>query len=146
MIDVREGPVAFTAAIKPRAVDHVHVNSPMIFETVLTNFANGYDNTTGTFTVPLTGIYLFSCSVLDHMSNDGHGSTMLHAEMVKNGVVMARVFAHANSVYRDQGAQTVVVEANKGDTVWVRTVDNNDLGLGGELYTTFSGYMLWQTG
>ena len=105
----------------------------------------GYNNATGIFTAPLSGIYFFSCSVLDHTTGGNHGDFMLHAEMVKNGVVMARVFAHATSVYRDQGAQTIIVQVDKGDEIWVKGIDNNNLGLGGELYTTFSGYMLWQT-
>lgn len=124
----------------------MHANVPFKFDKILLNLGYGYDSATGIFTAPLPGIYILSCSVLDHMGDDGHGTTMLHAEIVKNGVVLARVFAHANNEYRDQGAQTIIANVNRGDRIWIRAIDNNNLGLGGEMYTTFSGYMLWQTG
>lgn len=70
---------------------------------------------------------------------------MVHAEIVKNHEVLARVFAHAESnLYRDQGANTVIVQLQTGDQIFVRTVDNDDLGLGGQRYTSFSGVLLWE--
>lgn len=141
--DVTEGPVAFTAAIKHKVVDHVQSGQAVIFDTVITNFADGYNNATGVFNVPLTGIYMFQCSLLDHWGSD-HGSVMLHALIVKNGQKLVKVFAHAEENYRDQGSNTVFVKADKGDQVWVKIIDNNDLSLGGEYFSSFSGYMLWQ--
>lgn len=70
---------------------------------------------------------------------------MVHAEIVKNHDVLARVFAHAErDMYRDQGANTIIVELNAGDQVYVRTVDNDDLGLGGQRYTSFSALLFWE--
>lgn len=92
----------------------------------------------------MTGIYVFSCSLLDHQARaDGTGA-MLHAEIVQGQKVLGRIFAHAEStIYRDQGAQTVFAQVTKGEHVWVRIWDSKDLRLGGQLYSTFSGYLLW---
>lgn len=139
-----EGPVGFTAAIQTRGVDHLKTQDTIVFETVISNYGNSYHNNTGIFEVPLSGIYLFSCSVFDQLSSTTHGSVKVHAAMVRNNVELARVFAHADDTYRDQGAQTIIVKADAGDRVWVKIMDNDDLSLGGQLYTTFSGYMLWQ--
>lgn len=71
---------------------------------------------------------------------------MVHAEIVKNQDVIARVFAHSEGdVHRDQGANTVIVNLQAGDQIFVRTVDNEDLGLGGERYTSFSGVLLYES-
>lgn len=136
--------MAFTAAVKKHFLNHMQTGDRIVFETVISNYGDGYQNSTGIFTVPLHGLYMFSCSVLDQMASDAHGSVKLHAEIVQNNVTLARVFAHAQDNYRDQGAQTIIVEAMKGDVVWIRIADNNDVSVGGNLYTTFSGYMLTQ--
>jgi hypothetical protein len=135
-----EGPVAFTAAIKPLLVDHVKHMDTIKFETVITDIGGGYNNQTGVFVAPQTGIYMFSCSLMDHVAPSG---VMLHAEIVHNQRVLGRIFAHAEgTTYRDQGAQTVFTHVNQGDQIFVRSIDNPDLGLGGELYSTFSGFLL----
>ncbi|XP_052769577.1 cerebellin-3-like [Mya arenaria] len=139
-----EGPIAFTSQVTPHVVSHMHKGDGVIFDRVLLNAGGGYHNVTGQFTVPLSGIYLFAVSVFDHVERANAGTTKVHAEIVQNNVTIGRVFAHADDHYRDQGAETVIVTANTGDVIWVRVVDNNDLGLGGDFYTSFAGYMLWQ--
>ncbi|XP_052769576.1 complement C1q-like protein 4 [Mya arenaria] len=139
-----EGPIAFTSQVSPRVVRHMHDGDGVIFDRVLLNAGGGYNNATGSFTVPLSGIYLFAVSVFDHMATAATGNAKIHAEIVQNNSTIGRVFAHADMHNRDQGAETVIVTVNTGDVIWVRVVDNNDLGLGGEFYTSFAGYMLWQ--
>ena len=143
LLDGNEGPVAFTAALSARVVEHVGLNETIQFDTVLTNIGNGFDNTTGVFTAPVSGIYMFTCSLIDHMEGV-HGTAKLHAEIVQNDKVLGRIFAHATDTYRDQGSQTVFAQVNQGDRIFIRSVDNKDLGLGGELYSTFSGYLMTQ--
>ncbi|KAL4223363.1 Complement C1q-like protein 4 [Mactra antiquata] len=141
---VTEGPVAFTAAVSPRSIDHMTDGQSVVFDTTITDIGGGYDNKTGIYVVPLTGLYMFQCSLLDHMAG-AHGTSKLHAEIVKNGNMLVRVFAHSEDTYRDQGSNLVFIPANKGDQIWVRVVDNGDLGLGGQFYSTFSGTMMWQS-
>ena len=146
---VGEGPVAFTAAIEPYTVDHVHANLTIVFDKTITSIGGGYSNLTGVFVAPLTGIYLFSCSLLDHagkhlQTGQEHGSAMLRGEIVQNGKLLGRIFAHAEVEHRDQGSATVVSYVTEGEQVWIRNIDNDDLGLGGEFYSLFTGYLLMQ--
>lgn len=141
--------MAFTAAIDQYTVDHVQENAIIRFMKTITSIGGGYSNQTGVFVAPLTGIYMFSCSLLDHAGEDRtpnqpHGTAMLHAEIVQSFKTLGRIFAHAETDYRDQGSVTVLSYVTEGEQVWVRNIDNNDLGLGGELYSTFSGYLLMQ--
>ena len=62
-----EGPVAFTAAIEKRTVSHVQINDIIVFPKVITSIGGGYSNLTGVFVAPVTGIYMFSCSLLDEL-------------------------------------------------------------------------------
>ena len=55
---------------------------------------------------------------------------------------MYNIYSVCVCMFSDQGAQTVIVEARQGDQVFVRVVDNQNLSLGGELYSSFSGYLL----
>lgn len=137
------GPIAFSSVVTPFVLEHMHDNDGVVFDKVLTNFGGSYLNDSGIFTVPIAGIYLFTSSMLDSMQKGHHGDVLVHGEIVRNNHTLVRVYARAETGYRDQGANMVLVNANVGDQFWVRVVDNNDLGLGGQLYTSFSGVLLW---
>ncbi|XP_052770189.1 cerebellin-3-like [Mya arenaria] len=136
-----EETVAFTAHVSPYTLDHLNHLDVIHFDQVLTNIGGGYNNQTGVFVAPVSGIYQFSCSLMDHIS-DTHGDAMVRGEIIHNSMVIARVFAHADVKYRDQGAQTVFVHVNVGDQVFVRVRDNTNLSLGGDMYSSFSGYLM----
>lgn len=138
------GPVAFSTVLTPKVVDHMHSGDYIQFDTVHTNFGGAYDNATGVFVAPIPGVYLFTSSILDHWQRGGHGDVLVHGEIIKNGKTLARVYARAETDYRDQGANTVIVDADVGDTFSVRISKNDDLGLGGDFFTSFSGVMLNQ--
>ncbi|KAL4238061.1 C1q and tumor necrosis factor protein 4 [Mactra antiquata] len=143
LMDITEGAVAFTAAISPIEIDHVKPLEIIKFDTTITDIGGGYNNQTGVFVAPISGIYAFSCSLLDHVgTHGGPNGAMVHAEIIHNQRLLGRIFAHAETTYRDQGAQTVVTAVTQGDQVYVRTRDNPDLGLGGEFYSTFTGFLL----
>lgn len=105
-----EGPVAFSAVVAPTVIEHTKPNTAIKFETILAEYGGGYNNDTGIFVAPRTGLYFLSCSMLDHMSSGNHGKVMVHGEIMRNHVVLARVFAHAASSYRDQGANTIITK------------------------------------
>lgn len=141
--------MAFTAAIKSYTLDHVKANATIVFEKTITSSGSGYNNLTGVFVAPMSGLYSFSCSLLDHtgehnVPSDDHGQANLHAEIVQNGKVLGRIFAHAEENHRDQGSVSVVTFLNQGEQVWVRNIDHDDVGIGGQLYSTFSGYLIME--
>ncbi|CAC5411857.1 unnamed protein product [Mytilus coruscus] len=89
---------------------------PLIFDTVVTNENNGYHPFSGIFIVPVNGIYVFTFSIrVDCHSNGPY-------EIVKNADVVGVVNSDLQQVcLQDHLAGTVVITAQKGDDVFVRT-------------------------
>lgn len=54
-----EGPVAFSSVVDPVSVHHQKTDQIIQFETILTNYGDGYNNETGIFVVPVPGKWLF---------------------------------------------------------------------------------------
>lgn len=137
------GSVAFSTVLSPLVIEHAHDGDVIKFDTELIDSGGTYVTTTGVFTAPVPGIYMFTSSIFDHFLKGGHGDVLVHGEIVKNGNTLVRIYARAETGYRDQGANTVIINADLGDTFWVRVTKNDDLGLGGAKYTSFSGVLLW---
>ena len=63
--------------------------------------------------------------------------------MVRNGVVVAYLYSHNNGW--DLGSQTIVLEVDKGDMVWMKHDYKSDQPGAATLkgaYNTFSGVLL----
>lgn len=92
----------------------------------------------GIFTAPQSGVYLLSSSVLSVYNSK------VQVAIVINGVPVARVFS---SKYggSSQGSHTIVVQLGKGDDVAVQFVEVTDVAIMGNMYTSFSGYLLAHT-
>ena len=134
---VSESPVAFMAWIGA-TIHHVGVNQNIIFDQVRLNLGGGYHNQHGIFIVPQPGIYLFSSTL---MTNNDPAHLEIHGFLVVDGQVVARILGHMNNSLVDQSSQTVIVQVNKGQEVWVRN-EINDSSYWGAAYSTFSGYLL----
>ncbi|KAL4240069.1 hypothetical protein ACF0H5_000863 [Mactra antiquata] len=123
-------------------------NDPIVFPNKITDLGGGYDNTTGIYTAPHAGLYMITCSVLaDHNSPS---SPQLHASIMVDGVAKANVFAYSENGsgtghHRDQGSSTIFVMLNQGSRVWVKVIDQDHVTVGGDRYSLFSGYLLWQS-
>ena len=108
-----ETPIAFTAAINPVRVSSVDKHEVLQFDNVITDIGAGYNNQTGIFVVPESGVYMFSCSLLDDSVH-----IMVHADIMHNTRVLGRVFAVGEpNGHRDQGSNTVFTYAAAGDQV-----------------------------
>ncbi|XP_056013673.1 uncharacterized protein LOC125673900 [Ostrea edulis] len=53
-------PIGFYAYFSKKKFKSPRAGQPLIFDSVETNFGNGYDNTTGIFTAPTSGLYVFT--------------------------------------------------------------------------------------
>ncbi|XP_045181482.2 cerebellin-4-like [Mercenaria mercenaria] len=130
--------VAFHAVVDANGeVRHHGINQNLVFETVLLNINGGYHSQHGLFIAPTAGLYIFSTSVLDAGSKP-----LIHADMVKNGAVLARAYGHGNSGFPEQGSVTVVTQLKAGDEVWVRISCCADGSITGLRYTSFTGALL----
>ncbi|VDI79919.1 Hypothetical predicted protein, partial [Mytilus galloprovincialis] len=88
----------------------------LIFDTAITNENNGYHPFSGIFIAPEKGIYVFSFSI--RLECHSYGPY----ELVKNSQVVGVVFSDIRQVcLQDQITGTMVITANKGDDIYVRT-------------------------
>jgi len=130
-----EVPVAFSA-FRNSAGGPVGANQGIVFDLVQVNQGNGYHNQHGLFIAPQSGIYFFTASLL-HPSQ----RQPAHNSIMKNGVAVARF--HAESSQFEQTSQSVILNVNAGDEIYVQNDDFNDESYYPGLYSSFSGFLLW---
>jgi len=83
----------------------VAATTVVIFETVETNIANCYNNTTGRFTAPVSGVY--------HITATGGNNTQFYFDIRKNGTGVSRAEAKGISDFFWQTtARTIYLNAN----------------------------------
>lgn len=105
------------------------------FDNIISNLGNAYNPHAGVFIAPVSGIYLFSTSLLTYPE------TSAHFQIVKNGTVVTKAYLQANSASRETGAMTVVLQLARGDDVSVVNVDI-DNSVNGYHYSFFTGVLL----
>ncbi|CAG2244952.1 unnamed protein product [Mytilus edulis] len=76
------------------------------------NMGGAYDNDTGVFTAPKTGLYSISTTVMSYTSSH------LHCDLWKNNEKLVRAFGTKYST----GTLNVVVALKKSDTVYVKHI------------------------
>ncbi|XP_060588679.1 uncharacterized protein LOC132744087 isoform X2 [Ruditapes philippinarum] len=130
--------VAFHAA-NIHGIAQLGVNQKIIFETVLLNLGNGYNNHHGIFTAPSAGLYMFSSSML---SANGASNALFAADIIVNGQLYARLYGKGLHGYHAQGSNTIIANLRSGNTVAVRLACCAGSGMYGGYYTTFSGVLL----
>jgi len=132
-----ERPVAFLATLS-MDLQHAGANQPVVFDRVVTNVGNAYNPHVGVFTAPVSGIYVFSVSLLNY---PGH-TTNYHLN--KNNDVISAIYLHApDAGHHEATSQTVVLQLTKGDDVTLRNM-SPDESLRGYNYCTFAGFLVWE--
>ena len=109
------------------------------FDKVWTNIGNGYDSSSGVFTVPRGGVYQFSCSAMT-----GNGKTLL-LHLMKND--QRTVSLYPGTGGHNMGTLSMVLELKKGDRVYMKHPGsryNNLYSESGYNYSMFSGYLISQ--
>ena len=101
--------VCFSVNVRAKEL-RLGTGQTVIFDEVLTNEGNGYDDRTGVFTCPVAGNYMF---VVDSHSL---GPTWLHVYLNKKSV--ASLSASPSTWYL-QMSRTVILKLKKGDHVKV---------------------------
>ncbi|XP_052073078.1 complement C1q-like protein 2 [Mytilus californianus] len=135
-----EAQVAFYAKLSA-SLHGLSPHQTIIFDALVTTTQTSlYDTTTGIFTAPVSGMYVISWTAnVDHQESQA-------TELMINGRSKAWSFADtAGSEDRDYGSasQTVVLQVNKGENVWVRTGTNGKGDVSGNDYSTFSAFLLF---
>ncbi|WAR27291.1 C1QT3-like protein [Mya arenaria] len=130
-------PVAFLATLTNH-ITHAGALQPIVFDRVVSNVGGAYNVHLGSFVAPVSGIYVFSTTLLSY---PGHTS---HFQFVKNNDFVSRLFLHTSSGQYETVSQTVVLQLNKGDDVTIRNQDPDE-AIHGSNYSTFAGFLIWET-
>ncbi|XP_060595076.1 complement C1q tumor necrosis factor-related protein 3-like [Ruditapes philippinarum] len=111
----------------------------IVFDKAITNDGAGYNVYTGIFTVPVTGLYLFTFSVSDR-------DRLTVLQLVIDGFNLVDIKDRPVNNAQTMSSNTVIVHVNKGQSVWIQDYALNDASiLSREIYRycTFSGIRLY---
>ena len=123
-------PVAFTAELSDDTT--TTGITTLVNEVVITTIGGGYDNTTGVFTAPVSGVYVFMATATPGQD----GETLQVAIMCKDAII-AFMFAKD----RNSCSCHAVVRLAVGDQVYLETYDE-ECTFSGPGLTSFSGMLL----
>ena len=125
--------VGFTAGV---TLDSTTWNSgTLIFNSVIVNVGNGYNPSTGVFTSPVAGTYVFYVTAVEY-SNNG-----LYVDIVLNSVSKVRAYSHSSTAFQT-GTNMVVLNLQKGDSVWVIHYSGKGFNTHSVPLTTFTGFQI----
>nr|KAG5692503.1 hypothetical protein BaRGS_018708 [Batillaria attramentaria] len=104
---------------------------------VATNIGNAYDHQTGFFTAPVSGLYMFHATFMDHDHTD-----YSEAGIFVDGSSVATSVSDSRHGFWDNPAIAAVVHVTAGQRVQLRNVDNSVRYFYRGQYTTFSGFLI----
>ncbi|XP_033741445.1 uncharacterized protein LOC117328157 [Pecten maximus] len=113
----------------------------VLFPRVILNEGSVYDNLTGVFTCPQSGVYHFSVTIMAFRNDE------VETELVVNGNQVMVNYAAGNQRH-NQGTNTVLLRLDIGDRVWVRINKNPSINTDGAIriygqsWSTFTGFMI----
>ena len=117
-------------------VNNLAKNGRVVFGTVDLNEGNGYDPSTGIFTAPSAGLYVFDWTTMTHQGRD------VYTSLVVNGIFKS--WNHC----RDSLSKTylscskmTIVKLKQGDKVWIGVFSESATIY--KHYTSFSGFKHW---
>ena len=135
--------VAFHAKTLPHQ-GHLQINQSFLFHDVTQNVGNAYDSNTGIFTCPISGLYLFSMTILSNPNR------IVETELVLDGRSIMRVYSASDGSAYNSGTNTVIQSLKQGDKIWARIVnsssqDHNNIIVYGSKWSTLSGFLIKQS-
>jgi uncharacterized coiled-coil protein SlyX len=135
--------VAFSVYLSEHIKTGTYLDKFVIkFDGIILNEGSIYNNYTGIFTAPVSGIYHFSF----HCT--GAWSGLLYPTLMKNDerVVSSIINPHDFTI---SGSNSALMPLKEGDTLWIETFASPPVGVGIETFpqfktVTFSGFLLYQ--
>ncbi|XP_026861669.2 cerebellin 20 [Electrophorus electricus] len=114
------------------------------YQSIFLNLGDGYNVSTGTFTVPRSGIYVFALTVYSTAGAPG-SSLAACAHLRKNGVMMAGLREINNQDHEDSATVVLAKQMDAGDLVDVILPASCFLCDDNSHYNTFTGFLLYVT-
>ena len=125
---------AFVASLKQNHFTLKGIDDVVKFDDVKVNRGQGYNPSTGVFTAPRKGMYLFTCMIMSNSSNDvQYGLNKNDALYIKG---YSNKSAYATSTISD------VLEMKKGDRVFIKHRSSKSQEILGNHSSRFSGYFI----
>jgi hypothetical protein len=128
-----EDPIAFYGKMMNQHTN-LSTNSILKFNNVVTNIGSPYSQNNGLFIAPVSGIYVFSTTIMIENRNDAHVGIYV------NDKLMTNVKLYGSEHQYDTMSQTAIYKLQKNDTVSVRRHEGSQI-LHFD-YTSFSGFLL----
>uniref|UniRef100_A0A8W8JAF0 C1q domain-containing protein n=1 Tax=Magallana gigas TaxID=29159 RepID=A0A8W8JAF0_MAGGI len=125
--------VAFTAGVTSSSA--TWNSGTLIFDVVIMNTGNGYNPSTGVFTSPIGGTFVFYVSAVEYLSK------YLRIDVVLNSVSKVRALGEGSAGFQT-GTNMVVLNLQKGDSVWVKHSAGKGYHSESVPVTTFSGFLI----
>ena len=120
----------------------VSVGSDYVFDNVVTNIGGHYNSSTGKFTAPIAGIYLFGANILSMDNTNANGFII-----VKNNTNAAnelgRARSHSSNAVHNTISLSVTVSLSASDTVFCHVSEGSMYGgNSSNAWCTFSGHLV----
>ena len=138
LVQVPSDKIAFYAYLSQDTPPNLPVSYILKFDTIKLNLGQGYSQGDGIFTVPRSGVYVFTWTIA--VSSSGWSVV----DIVLNGEVVGAGNAHAPQGL-NTGTGVVVVYANVGDHVYMRLHENGYYVINSNARgrSSFSGWLLF---
>ena len=134
--------IAFYATLT-RDVYPTSARQVIFFDKITTNQGGAYDGSSGTFTAPVNGVYVFSLTIrLFGYSSYTYQGTF---QLMVNGAAYLSLYPDTHSQDRQfsSSSGTAVLTLEKGDTVHVVSKETKKFIEGDSSYSSyFSGFLL----
>lgn len=127
--------VAFSVGLS--STQNVYDKDTILYNDVFVNDQDGYSTSTGIFTCPVPGLYVFHF----HAYSSNRDKVMW-LDLLHNDNVMASVSGYNSHTV---SSQTVMLKLRKGDRVQIQSKEQQEFtlfGLPDQVYSTFTGYIL----
>ncbi|CAC5375370.1 unnamed protein product [Mytilus coruscus] len=121
----------------------------IVYDKLESNIGHAYNNYTGTFVAPISGVYAFTWSIYVEGSPDGSGNQgEIAIELVVNAKVVGITHADTESIHDDDSATGFVIKSlSAGDSVLMRSSNvfrpqGQIMSGNGRARWTFSGWLI----
>ena len=125
--------VAFTDGVT--TISTTWNSGTLIFNSVILNGGNVYNPSTGVFTSPVAGTFVFYVTAVEYSNQ------YLRVDIVLNSVSKVRTIGD-NSASFQTGTNMIVLNLQKGDSVWVRYNSGKGYYTSSVPVTTFTGLLV----
>ena len=127
----RNAPTAFTAGVTDSS--SYWSSGILVFPTILYNIGRGYDSSTGIFTSPEDGTYVFYVTITSYNSKS------IYVDIIKNGLSKVRAKAYSSN---QSGSNMVVLSLDRGDKVSVNFHSGRGYYSASTPVTSFTGFQI----